>query len=205
MSVLQKSLHPEEKYKAGSLGRDLSRIGLIIAAVFLGISLVLGATHGDHWKRFLYAYVVGWAYIFSICVGVFWLVLLHHLVRGRWATAVRRIAEAMSMAFPIVFIAGLGFIIPLLAGYEDLYYWAHPDAHNAELNRTLLHKLGWLSPWSFTVRYVVYGVLYGYAGLSGRLLREVRSFSAGLAYFVVSGILVVVALVGLARRFGRDA
>ena len=53
--------------------------------------------------------------------------------------------------------------------------------------------------------FVVYGVLYGYAGLSGRLLREVRSFSAGLAYFVVSGILVVVALVGLARRFGRDA
>jgi hypothetical protein len=37
------------------------------------------------------------------------------------------------------------------------------------------------------------------------LLREVRSFSAGLAYFVVSGVLVVVALVALARRFGRDA
>jgi hypothetical protein len=160
MSVLSKSLHPEEKYKAGSLGRDLSRIGFVIAAVFLGISIVLGATHGDDYKRFLYAYVVGWSYIFSICVGVFWLVLLHHLVRGRWATAVRRIAEAMSMAFPVVFLAGLGFIIPLLAGYKDLYYWAHPDAHNAELNQTLLHKLGWLSPWSFAVRYVVYGVLY---------------------------------------------
>jgi hypothetical protein len=160
MSVLQKSLHPEEKYKAGKLGQSLSRIGLGIAVVFLGISLVLGATHGDHWKRFLYAYVVGWAYIFSVCVGVFWLVLLHHLVRGRWATAVRRIAEAMSMAFPIVFVAGLGFIIPLLLGYEDLYYWAHPDAHNAELNRTLLHKLDWLSPWAFAVRYAAYGVLY---------------------------------------------
>jgi hypothetical protein len=53
--------------------------------------------------------------------------------------------------------------------------------------------------------FVVYGVLYGYAGLTGRLLREVRSFSAGLAYFVVSGIVVVTALVALARRFGRDA
>jgi hypothetical protein len=53
--------------------------------------------------------------------------------------------------------------------------------------------------------FVVYGVLYGYAGLSGRLLREVRSFSAGLTYFVVSGVVVVAVLVTLARRFGRDA
>jgi hypothetical protein len=160
MSALQKSLHPDEKYKAGKLGHSLQRIGLGIAAVFLVISLVLGATHGDHWKRFLYSYVVAWSYIFSICVGVFWLVLLHHLVRGRWATVVRRIAEAMSMAFPIVFVAGLGFIIPLLAGYQDLYYWAHPDAHNPEINHTLVHKLGWLSPGFFAFRYVVYGALY---------------------------------------------
>jgi hypothetical protein len=170
MSVLQKSLHPDEKYKAGKLGQGLRNTGLGIAAVFLGISIVLGATHGDHWKRFLYAYVVGWSFIFSICVGAFWLVLLHHLVRGRWATVVRRIAEAMSMAFPIVFVAGLGFIIPLLAGYQDLYYWAHPDAAlcleqtasgcHAYLNPTLVHKLGWLSPGFFAVRYVVYGVLY---------------------------------------------
>jgi hypothetical protein len=53
--------------------------------------------------------------------------------------------------------------------------------------------------------FVVYGVLYGYAGVSSRLLREVRSFSAGLTYFVVSGIVVVVALVALARNFGREA
>jgi hypothetical protein len=174
MSALQKSLHPDEKYKAGKLGQSLQRIGLGIAVVFLGVSLVLGATHGDHWKRFLYSYVVAWSYIFSICVGVFWLVLLHHLVRGRWATVVRRIAESMSMAFPIVFIAGLGFIIPLLAGYEDLYYWAHPDAAlclepigavgaacHEFLHPTLVHKLSsWLSPSFFAVRYGLYGVLY---------------------------------------------
>ena len=166
MSALQKSLHPDEKYKAGKLGQSLQRIGLGIAAVFLGASLILGYTKGDHWKRFLYSYVVAWSYIFSICVGVFWLVLLHHLVRGRWATVVRRIAESMSMAFPIVFIAGLGFIIPLLAGYEDLYYWAHPDAalcleKTATGCHEFLHKLSsWLSPSFFAVRYGLYGVLY---------------------------------------------
>jgi hypothetical protein len=174
MSVLQKSLHPDEKYKAGKLGQGLSRIGLGIAAAFFLISILLvvfsdpetarNAGHVDHatgepakWARFLYDYVIGWSYIFSICVGVFWLVLLHHLVRGRWATAVRRIAEAMATALPVVFAAGLVFVIPLVAGYDNLYFWAHPDAAH---DPTLAHKLGWLSPGFFAVRYVFYAVVF---------------------------------------------
>jgi len=94
MSVLQKSLHPDEKYKAGKLGSQMTMAGLGIGAVLMVISIFLGLHAGDHMKRFMYAYVVGWSFIFSICVGVFWLILLHYLVRGRWATAVRRIAEA---------------------------------------------------------------------------------------------------------------
>jgi hypothetical protein len=170
MSALHKTLHPDEKYKAGTLGASLTKAGVGIAVVFLGISLALGAAHGDHWKRFFYAYVVGWSYIFSICVGVFFLVLLHHIARGRWATVVRRIAESMTLAFPLVFVAGLGFVLPLAFGYQDLYYWAHPDAAACAkevagtchefLNPTLVHKLGWLSPGFFAVRFVIYGVAY---------------------------------------------
>jgi hypothetical protein len=52
--------------------------------------------------------------------------------------------------------------------------------------------------------FVVYGIVYGYAAISGRLLSDVQSFSAGLAYFVVSGSIVIVGLVVLARRFGRE-
>jgi hypothetical protein len=52
--------------------------------------------------------------------------------------------------------------------------------------------------------FVAYGVVFGYAGVSARVLWNVTSFSAGLAYFVVSGSLVILALVVLARRFGRE-
>ena len=116
--------------------------------------------------------MVGWSFIFSICVGAFWLILLHHLVRGRWATAVRRIAEAMSTAFPVVFVSGLAFIVPLLFGYEDLYYWAHHDAAKASLNPTLVHKLGWLSPGFFAVRYVVYAAIF--SGMASYFARKSR-------------------------------
>jgi hypothetical protein len=52
--------------------------------------------------------------------------------------------------------------------------------------------------------FVVYGVVFGYAGISAWLLRNIRSFTAFLAYFVVSGTIVIVGLVVLARRFGRE-
>lgn len=168
MSILQKTLRPDEKIKAGKIGSTLSKVGLGLAVIFLGLSIILtvmGSPSGGHeskFARFFHAYVIGWSYIFSISVAMLWIVMLHHLVRGRWLTAVRRICEAMAGAFPIIFIAGLGFVLPLLFGYKDLYYWAHPDAHNPELNHHLLHKLGWLSPAFFTVRYIAYGIGFSF-------------------------------------------
>ena len=43
MSALTKSLHPDEKIKAGKLGATMTKAGVGIAVVFLGISIVLGA------------------------------------------------------------------------------------------------------------------------------------------------------------------
>jgi hypothetical protein len=52
--------------------------------------------------------------------------------------------------------------------------------------------------------FVVYGVVYGYIGISARLMREIHSFTASLAYVATSGTIVIVSLVMLARRFGRE-
>jgi hypothetical protein len=52
--------------------------------------------------------------------------------------------------------------------------------------------------------FVVYGVAYGYIGISARVLREIDSFTAALAYVAVSSTVVIVTLVMIARRFGRE-
>lgn len=52
--------------------------------------------------------------------------------------------------------------------------------------------------------FVAYGTLYGYAGLTARLFNFIGGPTLALLYFVVTGAIVVVALVVLARRFGRD-
>ena len=52
--------------------------------------------------------------------------------------------------------------------------------------------------------FVTYGTLYGYAGLSVRLLDAMGGVIIGLSYFIITGSIVVILLVVLARRFGRD-
>jgi hypothetical protein len=52
--------------------------------------------------------------------------------------------------------------------------------------------------------FVAYGTVYGYAGLTVQLLDSIRQFTGVLAYFAITGSLVVFALIKLTRRFGRD-
>ena len=53
--------------------------------------------------------------------------------------------------------------------------------------------------------FVAYGTLYGYAGISASILRALGSPTLSLFYLVVTGSLVVIALVVLARRFARTS
>jgi hypothetical protein len=52
--------------------------------------------------------------------------------------------------------------------------------------------------------FVLYGTLYGYFGLTVRVLDTVRSGTVGLLWLVVTGTIVLLTLVVVARRFGRE-
>jgi hypothetical protein len=51
--------------------------------------------------------------------------------------------------------------------------------------------------------FVAYAAVYGYAGLSMRMLWFLTGTTASLVYFVVTGTLMIGGLAALARRFGR--
>jgi len=53
--------------------------------------------------------------------------------------------------------------------------------------------------------FVVYGVVYGYVGISARVMREIDSFTAAMAYVAISSTIMIVTLVVIARRSGREA
>jgi hypothetical protein len=52
--------------------------------------------------------------------------------------------------------------------------------------------------------FVVYGVVYGYVGVSAQVLRSASGLTPALSYLLFSGAAVVISLVVMARRFGRE-
>jgi hypothetical protein len=72
----------------------------------------------------------------------------------------------------------------------------------------LLATCGLSLAWGLARRqfaFVAYAAVYGYIGVSSVLLRDVNGDTAVLTYFVVTGVAMVVMLVAIARRFGKQA
>jgi hypothetical protein len=72
----------------------------------------------------------------------------------------------------------------------------------------LLAACGASLAWGLARRqfsFVAYAAVYGYVGVSSLLIRNIRGDTAILSYFVVTGIAMLVLLIVIARRFGREA
>lgn len=52
--------------------------------------------------------------------------------------------------------------------------------------------------------FVAYAAVYGYVGVSSILVRNMSGASSVLSYFVFTGVAMLVMLIVIARRFGRD-
>jgi hypothetical protein len=62
--------------------------------------------------------------------------------------------------------------------------------------------------WGLTRRqfaFVAYSAVYGYVGISSVLIRGIDGFTSILTYFVITAVVMLVALVQIARRFGKPA
>lgn len=72
----------------------------------------------------------------------------------------------------------------------------------------LLLACGVSLAWGLTRRqfaFVAYSAVYGYVGVSSILIRSITDGILVLAYFVITAVAMLVALVQIARRFGRPA
>ena len=72
----------------------------------------------------------------------------------------------------------------------------------------LLAACGASLAWGISLRqfsFVAYAAVYGYVGVSSILMRDMHSNIAALSYFVITGVAMLVILVQIARRFGREA
>lgn len=140
----------EQGIAGPSLNR-LQRLSVVMALVGL-VAALAGAflDREQFWQSYLLAYSF-WLHIALGCLGV---VMLHHLVGGRWSAMIRRLMEAGAMTLPLMAV----LFIPLLFGLTTLYPWTD-SAHVAE-SELLQHKAAYLNIPFFVLRAALYFMVW---------------------------------------------
>ncbi|HVN33245.1 MAG TPA: hypothetical protein VMT45_14805 [Thermoanaerobaculaceae bacterium] len=143
-----------EKRHLGAMGEKLWRSLALVGAAALLVSLALAATGAEGWRRFLFSYLVNFAFVLSLALGALYFVILHHLTHSGWSVVVRRVSEALSATLPWLAVLS----IPLLIGLKQLYPWAQPAVVAGK--HVLQGKAAYLNVPFFVTRWVVYLVAW---------------------------------------------
>jgi hypothetical protein len=134
---------------------SLQRRGLIVGACALAPALLGGLLNRS---AFFQAYLLGYLFWTGIGVGCLGLLMLHHLVGGRWGFAIQRLLEAGVRTLPLMAL----LFLPVLFGLQDLYPWARPEVMATD---TLLQfKQRYLNAPAFFGRAACYFLLWIGAG-----------------------------------------
>lgn len=106
----------------GSIWSRLHIVGAVMALVGIvgGFALYSGSDPNRWWNALL----VGYAVSMALAVGGLFFTILQHLVRAGWSIVVRRTAEHMALAVPVVGAVGL---LIALGGVHDIYEWSHEE------------------------------------------------------------------------------
>ncbi len=134
----------------GALGAVLTIIGWFVAGT--------DAAKTD----FFSAYLIGFMFWLGLPLGCMAILMLYHLVGGKWGTVIRRILEAGMTTLPLMAV----LFIPIVLNLRRLYAWARPE----ELAKD--PKLA--------------DIAHSYLNFNGTLLRAIIYFAIwiGMAYFL---------------------
>jgi hypothetical protein len=75
-------------------------------------------------QQFLRSYLFAYLYWTGMALGCLAILLMHHVVGGKWGMPIRRLCEAGARTLPVM---GL-LLVPVLLGMSTLYIWARPEA-----------------------------------------------------------------------------
>lgn len=143
----------DTKTTLDGLGGRVFAVSAAVGAIGLAATVVLGLAEGDGLRHFGYSYLVNFAFFLAISLGALFFVPIQYVTRASWSIVVRRLAEVMAAALPVLALLA----VPVIVFAAKVYGWAMPEAAGDPL---LAHKAAYLSPLWFTVRWVIYFVLW---------------------------------------------
>jgi hypothetical protein len=144
----------QEPRHLGALGGRLWRGGLGVGVLAGLASVALALFGAEQWRSFFVAYLVSYAFFLSLALGALFLILIQHVTHAGWGVVVRRLAEGVAATLPWLAV----LFVPVLFGLHDLYHWSRAEAVAADA--VLAGKASYLNPTFFTVRWVVYFIVW---------------------------------------------
>lgn len=143
-----------DNIRAGdAAAKTVVRAGLVGGAG-LAVSVVLGMTQNDSFRRFSYSYLTAYMWVLAIGLGALFWVTLQNLVNAKWSVALRRVGEILAATMPVIALLSLPVVVPAFLGHDTLYIWA--DHAKAQSDHLLHHKAPYLNSGFFLVRCVFY-------------------------------------------------
>lgn len=127
--------------------QQFERPALIVGAAGILVSLFGAATAADQFFR---SWLLSYLFWFAIALGALPLVMLHHLVGGRWGFVTRRILESVTRTLPLMTL----LFLPILFGIHNLYEWSHEAVVAQDI--ILQHKSPYLNERFFIGRAAIY-------------------------------------------------
>lgn len=157
-----------------------------------GVVLAVAAFLLDR-EQFLRSYLFAYLYWTGMALGCLAILLLHHVVGGKWGMLIRRLCEAGARTLPFMAL----LLVPILFGMRTLYVWTRPEAL---LDANIQSKAAYLNVPFFIGRAVIYfSIWFLYSHLLSkwsaeqdrngdeRLIGKMRALSApGLVVFTLS-------------------
>ncbi|MBN2192152.1 MAG: hypothetical protein JW751_05000 [Polyangiaceae bacterium] len=145
---------PNDDVSFDGLAPGVCRIATSAGVALLAVSVGLGATEGDGFRRFLHSYLVAFMYVLSLGLGALWWVTLQHLVGARWSVVVRRIGELLASSMPALAVLSLPIIASVLLESDRLFPWVDPSFMQSQ--SALAAKRPYLNPGFFVARWAIY-------------------------------------------------
>ncbi len=148
----------ESTLPEGHSWRKIPPIAVIVGVIAVAVGYFLDGS--EHHKQFWFSYLVAWLYAASLGLGALFFTMVQHVVRAGWSVLVRRTAENLAGALPLL---ALFFLPVLFLGGHDLYHhWM--DAELVSQDAMLQAKSGYLNPGFWLGRGIFFLLVWGGLG-----------------------------------------
>jgi len=130
------------------------------SALLFGLIGLAASAYGfmTNHDQFAQSYLLSYMYWLALAGGSLGILMLHHMVNGRWGFVIQRPLEAGARTFPLMIL----LFVPIAFSIHELYEWSHLDvvAHD----HILQMKQAYLNETSFLIRAAVYLIVFAVLG-----------------------------------------